>query len=265
VSSKISKESLKGPDAFVSITDRIFGWTENHFKLIASALLGVFVLAIGYVGYTMISARQEAKASEALYLPEAELKKAETQLREARAKQMQDLAGLNPKGKNLAKPQSAPAADYAKDYNASVERLKSEIKNHASSRAALVSALSLTSFLIQQNQFEKALEVIELPRFRPSENDMLGGFLNMHRGLVYLENKKYDDAVKAYEGVVKSSSLKYFHPEAMLKLGVTFELKGDPTKAREVYEKISREFPASDASKSAQQYIRLLESKTQQG
>jgi TolA-binding protein len=51
----------------------------------------------------------------------------------------------------------------------------------------------------------------------------------------------------------------------MLKLGMSYEMKGEAEKARQTYEKLGREFPDSEASSSALQYLRLLDLKTQKG
>lgn len=87
----------------------------------------------------------------------------------------------------------------------------------------------------------------------------------MHYGLVLIENGKVEDAVGQYDDVVKSPELKPFHPEAMLKKGIALELKGDAAKAREIYEQIGRDFPASNASSAAAQYLRLMDLKATKG
>ncbi len=261
---KISKE-LRGPDVFISGSDKILAWAEEHAKSIVAVCLVAIVISVGYVSYSFWNQHQENVAAEALYQPEGELKKTEAKIRDQRAEQMKELAALGSKSKTAAQPEAARPVDFAQDYAATVEKIRAQIKNHANTRAALVSALNLASFLIQQKQYPLALEVLDVPRYEPGSKDLLGGFRLMHRGLAYLENAKPDDALKAYQEILKSNSLNYFHSEALLKSGVAYELKGDAAKAREVYEKLGREFPNTEASTTGQQYMRLLDLKSQQG
>lgn len=254
---EMTKKDLKGPDAFVSGTDHLFAWIEKHSKSIISLCVVAILASITYVGYAYWSQRTENQAAEALYQPEGDLKKIETKIREERAEKMKDLAAN--------KGAATRPADFAQDYAPTVEKVRAQIKNHAGTRAALVSALNLASFLMQQKQYALALEVLEIPRFEPAKGDLLGGFRLMHRGLAYLENAKAEEALKAYEEVLKSSALNYFHSEALLKSGVAYELKGDAVKAREMYEKLGRDFPNTEASTTGQQYMRLLELKSKQG
>lgn len=257
MSKKLDKTDVKGPDMFVSTSDRIFAWVEQNARPIAVILLVVALASLAAVGYGYWKDSRELQAANALFGPEAELKNAEEKLRESRAAQMQASAG-----KKAAKTPAEP--DFNKDYAPHVEKMREQIKAHANTKAALVSSLSLTGFLLQQKQFPQALEVLELVKYEPSKGDLLGGFWRMHRGLVFLENQKADEALKEYKAVLESKDLKYFHPEALLKTGVAHELKGDSAKAKEVYERLTREFKDTEASTSAQQYLRLLEMKSQQ-
>ena len=257
MSEKLTKQDIKGPDFFQTNSERLFEWIEQYARLIALVLLVIAVGAIGAVSYGYWKDSQEQKAAEALFKPEAELKDAETKLRDSSAAKMQALAGL--------KVPAAKPADYEKDFAPSVTKITEQIKAHANTKTALISALGLANFLMQQKQFEAALQVLETAKYRPSSGDLLGGFWHMHRGLAFLENKKADEAIKEYKEVLDQKSLKYLHPEALLKSGVAFELKGDAAKARESYERVGRDFQGSEASNSAQQYLRLLDLKPQQG
>lgn len=250
MSSKIDKETLKGPDAFHSFSERVFKKAEEHARLIALGVVVIVVGALGWLGYDYYAAHQENKAAEALYPAEAEIKKVETKLREEGAK---------------TPGQPPPKADFQADYAAGVDKLKTEIKKFDGTKAAMISALNLVYLLVQQKQYEQALEVIDIPKYRPGGGDILLGFWNMHRGLIYLENQKTEDAIKSYEAVLSAKSLKSFHPEALIKVGVAYEAKGNGQKARESYERVSREFPDTEASSTAKQYLRLMDLKPAQG
>jgi len=259
----MDKKDLKGPDSFQSASDKLFLFANRHIGVIG-AILGIVVVAsLGWVGYGFYQTSVETKAAEALYGPEADLKKAETTVREERAKKMQELAGGS--AKRVTKPELARPVDYAKDYASAVEKLKSVIKQYSGTKAAMMATMNLSTFLLSQKQYPEALEVLTLTSYRPSSSDIMAAFWHMHQGLTYMENQKFDEAAKAYQAVVDSKALAAFHPEAMLKLGVAYELKGQADKAKQTYEKIGRDFPGSEASSSAQQYLRLLELKSQQG
>ncbi len=258
-------ENIKNPDAFISTTHTILHWVERNARAVIAVVgIGSF-LGLTYVGYTLWTGRVEDTAAEKLYKSEAELKKAESKIRDERAKKMQELAGLSGKNKAETKPELVRPVDYVKDYAGLVEQVKKDVKAHSGTRAALVSALNLSYFLVQQKQFGEALEVMKLPSLKPSSGDLLGGFWRMHYGLVLLENSKAEEALSLYNEVLASEKLKPFHSEAMLKLGIAYELKGDATKAKETYEKLGREYPNTEASNSATQFLRLLELKSKQG
>lgn len=254
------KDTLKQPDTFISTSHVALKWIEEHARVVAGIVGLGAVLGLSYTGFAFFQARKEAAAAEHLYKFEAQLKKAEGQIRDERAKKMQELAGLG-KGKAPGKADDMRPVDFAKDFAPIVASLKAELKGQAGTRAAMVSALNLSYFLVQQEQFQEALEVMNTPGTVPSTGDLLGGFWRMHSGLVLLENGKTDEALAQYDQVLAAAELKPFHPEAMLKKGIALEIKGDTAKAKDVYEQIGRDFPASDASSAAAQYLRLMELK----
>ena len=256
MSTKIDLDELKSPDLLHSTSDLVFAFIERHFKVVLGLFALVVVMAVGYVVYGYIAGARENKAAEALYQPEAALKRAESKVREERAKKTQELAAAKLKTKD---PDNLRPADYAKDYAPDVAKVMGAIRAHDTTRAAMVSALNLSYFLIQQKQFGDALTVLDLAKYHPRADELLSGFWFMHRGFTLIENKQFEPAMAAYQKVLSATGLKPFHAEALLKLGVCYELKGDAIKARETYERVGREFPETEASNSANQYLRLLE------
>lgn len=266
MSKKDLADTLKGPDAFQSTSQTVLQWIEHHSKTVIGVVLTGSLVGLAYVGYVYWDSSNETKAIESLYKHESELKKVETKIRDERAKKMQELAGLSGKSKKPElKPEAVRPVDFAKDFAPIVSQIKGDIKVVAGTRAAVVSALNLSYFLVQQKQFAEALEVLKTPSRKPGTSDLLGGFWRMHYGLVLLENQKADEALALYSEVVSAEKLKPFHAEAMLKTGIAYELKGDSAKAKETYEKLGRDYPNTEASNSATQFLRLLELKSKQG
>jgi TolA-binding protein len=259
---KSMHDEAKAPDAFMQTSKSVLHYLEEHVVIVSIVVVSALVGGTAYTGITWYQNRAESSAAEAIYSQEAELQKAETAIREERAKKMQGLAGLSLKDKKQAKPETVRPVDYAKDYASLVEKVRAQIKQHADTRAAMVSALNLSYFLAQQKQFKDALEVLNSTKSKPGTSDILGGFWRMHMGLSLLENQRPDEALKVYTEVLGAQDLKPFHPEALLKTGVAYELKGEVEKARDTYLKLGRDFPNTEASNSATQYLRLLDLKS---
>lgn len=259
----LDKKELKSPDTFVSASDRAFAWIERHAQALGLAVGGILVLSLGWIGYGYIQAMAEQRASEALAGPSADLQKAEAKVREERAKMMADLA--KEPAKSAAMTQMVRPVDFEKDYGPAVEKVKAAIRQHADTRAATVAAMNLSHFLLQNKQYAAALDVLTLSRREPGGSDILGGFWLMHKGLSLVENQRFDEAARLYESILASKAMASFHPEAILKLGIVYDAKGDSEKARHMYIRLSRDFPQSDAANSAQQYMRLLDLKPRQG
>lgn len=249
MSQKLSKEELR-EDVFISTSDHILEFIDRHAKIFG-ALIGLVALGgIVYVTMGYMDSRRERTANESIYRAEAELRKARGS-EEGIAKYI---------------PSAVSSEDFQKKFASPVAQVESEIQKYSGTKASLVSAMNLSYFLVQQKQFAEALKALESSKYVPSTSDVLSGFWNMHRGLVYLENKDAKRALEAYDAVVKSTALKIFHPEALLKMGYCQEVSGDKEKARELYERVGREFPRSEAAQSAQQYLRVMQlNSAQQG
>lgn len=259
------KHAVKEPDAFVSSSHILLHWIERHAVSVGAIVALGTALGLSYVSYTYLADRTEQKAADSLFKAESELKKAESKIREERAKRMQELAGLSKDKKTDVKPDSVRPIDFAKDFGPLVTNMKTELKKVGDTRAGLVSALNLSYFLLQQKQYGEALDVMKTPSYKPSSKDLLGGLWRMHYGLVLLENGKPDEAIQVYSDITSQEDLKAFRAEALLKMGIAYELKGEGQKAKDAYEKIGREFPNTESANSAAQYLRLMDIKAQKG
>lgn len=259
---KKEKIDLKTPDVFHTTSDKVFHWIERHAQTVGLVVAAAVVLSLGWIGYGFIDARRESAAAEALFGPETALKKVETRVHDERAKQM---TGVDAPGDRKKKPEPARAPDFQTDFAPVVEALEVQIKANANTRAGLVAAMSLSHVLIEEKQYARALAALDLVTYRPRSADIMSGFWYMHRGLALLETQKYAEAIQAYRAVLDTKSLDALHPEAMLKLGVAQDLAGDAAAARQTFEKLSREYPGTEASAAAGQSLRVLELQGKKG
>lgn len=246
MSQKISKEELKGQDAFLTASARALDFVEHHGKVFFAVIIVVILGGIAYAAAGYLGARKERLAAEAIYPSEAELKKVQ--------------------GPTSDPMSMAPRPQIVDDYNGKVAplvaKVEAQIQAHSDTKTAIVSAMNLSYFLVQQKRFAEAMKVLDIPKASAADSDLLLGLWDMHRGMVYLENRETEKALAIYQSVVKLDRLKLFHSEALLKIGYCHELTGDLTKARESYEKVEREFPNTEAAQSAQQSMRVMQLKT---
>ena len=257
---KKDKLDLKTPDVFHTTSDKIFIWIEEHARTVISVVAAGVVLSLVIIGVNYFAQRREAKAAEAIYQPEDALKKIETRVREERQGETTRVKSAEDKKKPVAKP-----LGFAAEFGPAVDALEARLKEFPGTRVALVSALNLSYFLMQEKQPARAMAVLDLVTYRPGSSDLLGGFWHMHRGLALIEAKKFKEATEAYQAVLAQKALVAFHPEALLKLGLTKDLEGDVNGARDAYQKVGREYPGTEASGSAQNFLRLLGLKAQKG
>lgn len=68
------------------------------------------------------------------------------------------------------------------------------------------------------------------------------------RGECYFAQGDYVRAIEQFDGVVARFPLGGKTPDALLKLGISQQKLGNPTKAKEYFDKLGREWPRSDAA-----------------
>ncbi len=77
-------------------------------------------------------------------------------------------------------------------------------------------------------------------------------------GETYYNEKNYDQAILAFQDVIKNFPKKEKVPAALLKQAMAFKELGDIKSARYVFKKVIEEFPASDEAKSARERLKGL-------
>ncbi|PLL18238.1 tol-pal system protein YbgF, partial [Klebsiella pneumoniae] len=77
------------------------------------------------------------------------------------------------------------------------------------------------------------------------------GQLNYNKG-------RKDDAAFYFASVVKNYPKSPKAPDAMFKVGVIMQDKGDTAKAKAVYQQVINKFPGTDGAKQAQKRLNAL-------
>ncbi len=86
----------------------------------------------------------------------------------------------------------------------------------------------------------------------------LAGNAQFWLGETYYSEKNYEQAILAYQDVIKNYPGKEKIPAAMLKQGMAFADLGDSKSARFVYGKLKEDFPKTEETKQAMERLKLL-------
>ncbi len=226
---KIDRKTLKTPDQFIRRGQTTLGFlVQQRNRYIPVAIVAVIGIC-GYYGYDWWAGRKLDKGWRLYY----EATKLSDTAKWERFKSLYSEA-----------PSSRPgifAAVAVADYYYSLAR-KEVQKDDSIPSASAVSAAEW---------YGKALEFGGL---QVGEKQLL----QVDRGGALEMQKKWDDALRDYEAAagVDGEGKGW----AMLNVGRVWEVKNEPEKAKQTYEKITLEFANSEFAKQAKNYLRRMKS-----
>jgi len=226
---KITKEELKTPDFFVSHGHQMAEFILR-FQNIFIAIGGVVLVGgLAWIGISYWQSHHENAATTALYPLE---KKIQTEVE---------------KDKKVS--------------DSTLNEYQKMISENSSAKSSMVSLVTTTPQFIKAGKAGQALEWFGKLSFQSSSNEVDYGLERMTEGLLALESGQPDKAIGFYSQILAQESQKSFHGDALLKMGVAYQMKNDLSKARETYEKVRREHPRSQAGEMAFEYLLYLAQK----
>ncbi|MCB0365641.1 MAG: hypothetical protein H6624_04410 [Bdellovibrionaceae bacterium] len=245
MSKKLSKEEVRGPDAFVATSDKVGKWIEKNKVPVFSIIGALFVIGGIKVAWDQWAGYREKSAQEALYTVEAKIKKKQEEI----AKELE-----------AKKEKKEPAADRSleADFGPLLSEYSSQINDLKGSKASLIASIHLAALYMDYKEFEKAKAFLAEQLPRVGKSGTFFGLLHMQMGTALAATGKNEEARSEFEMVVKDPGSAFLHAEAVLKLGLAEEILGNVDKARDHYNRASQEFSATDAGKTAKGYLRLM-------
>lgn len=146
---------------------------------------------------------------------------------------------------------SALRFDVDAEIKEGVKKLNQVLKDYEGTRAAFEARLTLADLYFDHGQVEKSLSHYEAAASKaPTALDRVLALKAL--GATHESLKKYPEAVVAYEKAVGSGD-GFLKPQLLLSIGRTYELSGDPAKAKLKYDEILSQFPNTEASQAAEQ------------
>lgn len=258
--SKLSKNDLKGPDAFVSTVDKAWHIIEHHRKIWIFVISIIFVAGLSYTLFNLVQSRREASAQSEYYVAKKSLTEAEKsfQPKVPEPPQSKDAKAAKSKDEKNVETSKVKSGDINADYGGAVTALEGVIQKHPGSKAAAMAALDLSPLFFEYKQNDRALNILTIASKAVSKSDLLFGFVYLQLGAAQQANGKCEDAITSWKKVSDSKNHTFLHSEALLNEGLCLESLGQKDKAVDVYRKVSQDFGDTDAGKSAKNYLRQI-------
>jgi len=215
---------LENPEVLANKLGSAEDWLEKHSKTAIGIAVVVLLVVAGYFGFNYYKANQNELAQkemfQAVYYFEAD---------------SLNLA-LNGDGNNLG------FIDIIKEYGIS------DAGNLANFYAGYC--------FLKQGKYESAIDYLEDFKsndllVQPRAYSLIGD--------AYLEQNKFEDAVKYYNKASDYKPNKYFTPAYLMKAALAYEKLNQNDKAKEAYEKIIINFWESPEFQNARKYKARLE------
>ena len=145
--------------------------------------------------------------------------------------------------------------EYSADLNNLVEQYIHLIKKNMPKPPALQAVSGMAHFLYEYDQKTQALALLKTADSYKKPN--LTGFLNsLQLGAYLLEEKDYEGAIKSFLFITQNEKAKWLWPEALIKLGLSYEGQNKKNQAKSIYRQAMN--IDSPLAQKATQYLNLL-------
>lgn len=249
MSKKISKEELRS-DMFLTVSDRALDYVVEQKNVIAVVLTVVLCAGLAFAGYEAFQNWTENKAAKALYPLNREFADKSRDIERRRLETQKA-----PTDKKAA-PVGPFKVDFQTEFGGLAGNMKKEIQTHAGTSAASIAAVDLAKAMIDHNQPEMAIDLLKPLASGPKT--VMQALIKSQLGAAYSHTGKYQEAIAEYDSIIKNKEFSYMHPEAFIKEAICYDKMGQGDKARELLQKVSLDFPESQAAQTAKLYARVV-------
>lgn len=255
---EIEKEA-KTPDAFLTTSDHLLKWAEKHGRLIGSLAALLFFGGLIWTGVGQVRNYKEKTATREIYIAEQLLIKKQEEVAKKEAKVREDFAKAQEgkKQKDKAALPAIPPVDFSANYEAAARAIELAVDAHRDTEAAAAAALRLSSLYRDFKKVQEAEGI--LARIKLSESNFLYPLIEMQKATLAMEAGDYNRAQTGFEQLSRNKAAEFLQAEALLKQGLCLEKLEQKDRAKEIYNRLSTEFPESQASRTAKGYLRLLD------
>lgn len=141
--------------------------------------------------------------------------------------------------------------DILKDYDTFIAR-------ETGKKASYIAAIQVAGLALTYKDLSLAEKSLSSVAGIVKPNDIFYGLIKSQLGAVLMDLKKYQEAANQYEILAEEKSQTYFHPYALLRLGVCYIELGDFEKAEVQFSKLLAAHPSTQAANEAKNMKKLV-------
>jgi tetratricopeptide (TPR) repeat protein len=242
MSYKQEQKELKRPDELQKLGQQALPWMETHGRTVVYGVLGVGVLGLIIAIFSHLSEKAELNASASFGAALSVLDREVNATGAAKA-------GEEPPFKN----------EDEKDQEI-INKLTNFRQQHSGQKAAVNAALPLAQALLRKGKADEAMPLIEEYLKGSDQSDPLRPSAFEARGYALEEQKKYDEAIGAFEQLSRENKTDFLKGMGLYHRARMLQLKGDLNGAAKQLSEIDAAAPNSAASKLAKDRMALLAS-----
>lgn len=130
------------------------------------------------------------------------------------------------------------------------------IDNYGSSNSANIAHYYAGICYLKKGEYDNAIEFLSK---YDAEDDITGAIALGGIGDANLELGKKDEALKFYKKAIDWDANQFTASVYMMKAAMVYELNGDYNSAKELYEKIKKDYPKTNEAREVEKYIARAE------
>lgn len=208
------KELLKGPDEFMTFSERAVSYVQDHTQAFIYAGVGVVVLILGYLGVSWYMDYQDKRGQEIYNQAYYSLRKAEA---------------LGEKPEDPAVP-----ADLFRKVSS----------DHRLARVSGLALPQLASLEFQEGRIDEAIELYRKFKEQSRRDKSYLAMAGLALAACFEAKTRYDAAIEELRPITEDPEA-FLREQALVRLVRLHRLNGQPEKAREAQERLAGDFPES--------------------